>query len=262
MEKKRSEQPSRISLFLHELQTELSTMDIEAVMVLDYLKNPIENNLQEAELSTHAIRAKIREISTSIRVHLYQSGERTTSNVRETEFSPVDFFKELVQRWNRDPKADITLQIRGEDERRVQERGVQQSGMQEGVPQQSEEQVSQASQSMPFSTNTIKLLVDVLLSNAVRFRKGEVARITLNVQADPDQLTILCHDEGIGIPSHEIEQIGQLFFRATNAEGTDGNGVALHFAISLLREFGGDLKIRSKEGEFTEVEIVIPAGRR
>lgn len=236
MDKRRSEQPSRISLFLHELQTELSTMDIEAVMILDYLKNPIENNLQEAELSTHAIRAKIREISTSIRVHLYQSGERTTSNVRETEFSPVDFFKELVQRWNRDPKADITLQISGE-------------------------QVSQTSQSMPFSTNTLKLLVDVLLSNAVRFRKGEVARITLNVQADPDQLTILCHDEGIGIPSHEIEQIGQLFFRATNAEGTDGNGVALHFAISLLREFGGDLKIRSKEGEFTEVEIVIPAGR-
>lgn len=236
MEKRRSEQPSRISLFLHELQTELSTMDIEAVMILDYLKNPIENNLQEAELSTHAIRAKIREISTSIRVHLYQSGERTTSNVRETEFSPVDFFKELVQRWNRDPKADITLQISGE-------------------------QVSQASQSMPFSTNTLKLLVDVLLSNAVRFRKGEVARITLNVQADPDQLTILCHDEGIGIPSHEIEQIGQLFFRATNAEGTDGNGVALHFATSLLREFGGDLKIRSREGEFTEVEIVIPAGR-
>ena len=246
MEKRRSEQPSRISLFLHELQTELSTMDIEAVMILDYLKNPIENNLQEAELSTHAIRAKIREISTSIRVHLYQSGERTTSNVRETEFSPVDFFKELVQRWNRDPKADITLQI---------------SGMQESGAKVSGAQASHASQSMPFSTNTLKLLVDVLLSNAVRFRKGEVARITLNVQADPDQLTILCRDEGIGIPSQEIEQIGQLFFRATNADGTDGNGVALHFAISLLREFGGELKIRSEEGAFTEIEVMIPAGR-
>ena len=246
MEKRRSEQPSRISLFLHELQTELSTMDIEAVMILDYLKNPIENNLQEAELSTHAIRAKIREISTSIRVHLYQSGERTTSNVRETEFSPGDFFKELVQRWNRDPKADITLQI---------------SGMQESGAKVSGAQASHASQSMPFSTNTLKLLVDVLLSNAVRFRKGEVARITLNVQADPDQLTILCRDEGIGIPSLEIEQIGELFFRATNADGTDGNGVALHFAISLLREFGGELKIRSEEGAFTEIEVMIPAGR-
>lgn len=246
MEKKRSEQPSRISLFLHELQTELSTMDIEAVMILDYLKNPIKNNLQEAELSTHAIRTKIREISTSIRVHLYQSGERTIPNIRETEFSPVDFFKELVQRWNRDPKADINLQIGG-----MQESGVQESGA----------QVSQASQSMPFSTNTLKLLVDVLLSNAVRFRRGEVARITLNVQADPDQLTILCRDEGIGIPSQEIEQIGQLFFRATNARGTDGNGVALHFAISLLREFGGELKIQSEEGAFTEIEIMIPAAR-
>ena len=112
---------------------------------------------------------------------------------------------------------------------------------------------------LPFSFQAFRLIMDVLLSNAVRFRKGDRANITLEVKTGPDLLKICCRDEGIGIPNEEIHHIGELFFRAGNTTGTDGNGVALHFVISLIRDFGGDVKIHSQEGIYTVIELLIPA---
>lgn len=301
-----------MSLLLHEFQTELSTMDIESVMILDCLKDPTRKNLKEAEKSAHAIRSKIREVSTNIRIHLYDSGVKSESAARQTPFVPDDFFQGLVQRWNRDPKAVITLVVQDRIEERVDEEGSraeepentpdtipkvapsngQKSGSEgeqdknpldvpegtqttvhERVPdgltdavqepglewRSGEDRSTQNRFTLPFSLQAFRLIMDVLLSNAVRFRKGDRANVTLQVETGPDLLKIRCRDEGIGIPNEEIHHIGELFFRAGNTTGTDGNGVALHFVISLIRDFGGDVKIHSQEGKYTEIELLIPA---
>lgn len=301
-----------MSLLLHEFQTELSTMDIESVMILDCLKDPTRKNLKEAEKSAHAIRSKIREVSTNIRIHLYDSGVKSESSVRQTPFVPDDFFQGLVQRWNRDPKAVITLVVQDRIEERVDEEGARaeepentpdtipkvapsrerdagsegeqdtnplevpegtQTTVHERVPdgltdavqepglewRSGEDRSIQNRFTLPFSLQAFRLIMDVLLSNAVRFRKGDRANVTLQVETGPDLLKIRCRDEGIGIPNEEIHHIGELFFRAGNTTGTDGNGVALHFVISLIRDFGGDVKIHSQEGKYTEIELLIPA---
>lgn len=333
-----------MSLLLHEFQTELSTMDIESVMILDCLKDPTRKNLKEAEKSAHAIRSKIREVSTNIRIHLYDSGVKSESSARQTPFVPDDFFQGLVQRWNRDPKAVITLVVQDRIEEWVDEEGawaeepevfsdevsedtpgtipkgapskgqdIGAEGEQEGSPgkeqedalgrerksrsegeqdtnpldvpegtqttvhervpdgltdvvqepglewRSGEDRSTQNRFTLPFSLQAFRLVMDVLLSNAVRFRKGDRANVTLEVEIGPDLLKICCRDEGIGIPNEEIHHIGELFFRAGNTTGTDGNGVALHFVISLIRDFGGDVKIHSQEGIYTEIELLIPA---
>ena len=344
MDNQRSDHPSGVSLLLHEFQTELSTMDIESVMILDCLKDPTRKNLKEAEQSAHAIRSKIREISTNIRIHLYDSGSKSESAARQTPFVPDDFFQGLVQRWNRDPKVVITLVVQDRIEERVDEEGTraeepevfsdevsedtpdiipkgapgrerdagsdgEQDKEREGAPGKGQDKgqklgpegeqdtnpldVPEGTQTtvhehvpdgltdavqepglewrsgedrsirntltLPFSFQAFRLIMDVLLSNAVRFRKGDRANITLEVKTGPDLLKICCRDEGIGIPNEEIHHIGELFFRAGNTTGTDGNGVALHFVISLIRDFGGDVKIHSQEGIYTEIELLIPA---
>ena len=324
MDNQRSEHPSRISLLLHEFQTELSTMDVESVMILDCLKDPTRKNLKEAEKSAHAIRSKIREVSTNIRIHLYDSGVKSESAARQTPFVPDDFFQGLVQRWNRDPKVVITLVVQDRIEERVDEEGTRaeepevfsdevaedtpdiipkgapgkgqdkgqklgpegeqdtnplevpegtQTTVHEHVPDGLTDAVQEPglewrsgedrsilnTLTLPFSFQAFRLIMDVLLSNAVRFRKGDRANVTLQVETGPDLLKIRCRDEGIGIPNEEIHHIGELFFRAGNTTGTDGNGVALHFVISLIRDFGGDVKIHSQEGIYTEIELLIPA---
>jgi len=324
MDNQRSEHPSRISLLLHEFQTELSTMDVESVMILDCLKDPTRKNLKEAKKSAHAIRSKIREVSTNIRIHLYDSGVKSESAARQTPFVPDDFFQGLVQRWNRDPKVVITLVVQDRIEERVDEEGARaeepevfsdevaedtpdiipkgapgkgqdkgqklgpegeqdtnpldvpegtQTTVHERVPDGLTDAVQEPGLewrlgedrsirnrfTLPFSFQAFRLIMDVLLSNAVRFRKGDRANITLEVEIGPDLLKICCRDEGIGIPNEEIHHIGELFFRAGNTTGTDGNGVALHFVISLIRDFGGDVKIHSQEGIYTEIELLIPA---
>ena len=344
MDNQRSDHPSGVSLLLHEFQTELSTMDIESVMILDCLKDPTRKNLKEAEQSAHAIRSKIREISTNIRIHLYDSGSKSESAARQTPFVPDDFFQGLVQRWNRDPKVVITLVVQDRIEERVDEEGTraeepevfsdevsedtpdiipkgapgrerdagsdgEQDKEREGAPGKGQDkgqklgpegeqdtnplEVPEGTQTtvhehvpdgltdavqepglewrsgedrsirntltLPFSFQAFRLIMDVLLSNAVRFRKGDRANITLEVKTGPDLLKICCRDEGIGIPNEEIHHIGKFFFRAGNTTGTDGNGVALHFVISLIRDFGGDVKIHSQEGIYTVIELLIPA---
>jgi len=299
-------------------------MDVESVMILDCLKDPTRKNLKEAKKSAHAIRSKIREVSTNIRIHLYDSGVKSESAARQTPFVPDDFFQGLVQRWNRDPKVVITLVVQDRIEERVDEEGARaeepevfsdevsedtpdiipkgapgkgqdkgqklgpegeqdtnpldvpegtQTTVHERVPDGLTDAVQEPGLewrlgedrsirnrfTLPFSFQAFRLIMDVLLSNAVRFRKGDRANITLEVKTGPDLLKICCRDEGIGIPNEEIHHIGELFFRAGNTTGTDGNGVALHFVISLIRDFGGDVKIHSQEGIYTVIELLIPA---
>jgi signal transduction histidine kinase len=63
---------------------------------------------------------------------------------------------------------------------------------------------------------------------------------------------------GAGIPAQVIDKVKQPFF-STRPKGK-GTGLGLSISEGIIRECGGRLSIESVEGEFTGIEIDLPAG--
>lgn len=72
-----------------------------------------------------------------------------------------------------------------------------------------------------------------------------------------DAVGIAFFDHGIGIPSDIQDRIRTPFF-STKPRGI-GTGLGLSISHGIVNDHGGKLTIESVEGEFTRVEIILPA---
>lgn len=91
-------------------------------------------------------------------------------------------------------------------------------------------------------------LIDNLISNAIKYNKigGEI-KITLRV----NYLSI--KDSGIGIKNEKLEEIFDRYKRFNDASG--GFGIGLNIVWMIAKEYNLDIKVDSKEGEYTEVRV-------
>jgi two-component system NtrC family sensor kinase len=63
-------------------------------------------------------------------------------------------------------------------------------------------------------------------------------------------------DNGNGIPQNILDKIFQPFF--TTKPTGQGTGLGLSLAYDIVKAQGGELKVETKEGEFTEFIIILP----
>lgn len=98
------------------------------------------------------------------------------------------------------------------------------------------------------------------VSAAVKNKTGEeyLPKIIVATKKLSDQVHIIIRDNGTGIPPEVIAKIFQPFFTTKpTGEGT-GLGLSLSYDI-ITKAHGGNLKVDTKEGEFTEFTIELPA---
>ncbi len=96
-----------------------------------------------------------------------------------------------------------------------------------------------------------------LLSNAVKYSdKGE--KVNFSIKCIDNNIQLKFQDYGIGIPSDELNRIGQPFFRASNVDKARGTGLGLSIVFKSIELHGGKIVINSVMGEGTTVEVVIP----
>lgn len=101
----------------------------------------------------------------------------------------------------------------------------------------------------------ISYIIGNLLSNAIKYSDKNVEIVT-EVMDDSFKLTI--KDQGIGIPTHEQNQIFTEYFRATNAATYSGTGLGLNIVKRYVDLLNGDIHYDSKENVGTTFEITIP----
>jgi signal transduction histidine kinase/CHASE3 domain sensor protein len=97
-----------------------------------------------------------------------------------------------------------------------------------------------------------------LLSNAIKFTdQGEVA---LTVRATATEIHLAVRDTGIGIPAHALHELFQEFHQLEAGDGRryDGTGVGLALSRRLARALGGEIDVRSREGEGSTFTLVLP----
>ncbi len=102
-------------------------------------------------------------------------------------------------------------------------------------------------------------LVMNLLSNAVKFTP-EGGRVSVDMGSDGSMAVLNVADTGIGIPEGDQKELFNRFFRATNAfdRSIPGTGLGLAIVRTIVANHGGDLDVRSREGDGTSVTVRIP----
>ena len=75
-----------------------------------------------------------------------------------------------------------------------------------------------------------------------------------------DCIEIRVADQGVGIPARDLDRIFERFYRVDRARSRDTGGTGLGLAIvrHIATNHGGDVSVRSREGEGSTFTLRIP----
>ncbi len=98
-----------------------------------------------------------------------------------------------------------------------------------------------------------------LFQNAARYRGSEPV-ITLSAKPLGRQTQLIVHDNGIGIPAHELPRVFERGFTGSNGRACGGStGMGLYLCRKLASFLDLELRIVSQEGAGTTVILTFPA---
>jgi signal transduction histidine kinase/CHASE3 domain sensor protein len=99
-----------------------------------------------------------------------------------------------------------------------------------------------------------------LLSNALKFT--EHGEITLSLRVSGQEVRLAVTDTGRGIPAHAVSELFQEFHQLDTGEGKryPGTGIGLALSRRFARALGGEIEVRSREGEGSTFTLILPRG--
>jgi signal transduction histidine kinase len=108
----------------------------------------------------------------------------------------------------------------------------------------------------------LRRVLDNLLSNAIKYSPagGPVLVTVAREQIDGGAYAVLAvQDHGVGIPAADLSHIFERFHRASNVQGRiSGTGIGLASARQIVEQHGGDLTVRSTEGQGSVFTVLLP----
>lgn len=116
------------------------------------------------------------------------------------------------------------------------------------------------SQPYPFTADLtrLRIVLNNLISNALKYRRFYVPRsfIDIRIWVDPQAAHIEIEDNGEGIPEDKLDQVFDMFVRAS--ERSEGSGLGLYIVRDVLEKMGGSISIKSVFDKGTTVSVTIP----
>lgn len=94
-----------------------------------------------------------------------------------------------------------------------------------------------------------------ILENAIKYSTRSSKEIRFSLSEKGGKVRLSVRDFGIGIPSEQLHQLGQRFFRASNTSAFDGSGLGMAIMQKIATKYGGTLTVNSSEGEGTHVVV-------
>ena len=105
----------------------------------------------------------------------------------------------------------------------------------------------------------IRIVFQNLLTNAVKYSPDDTI-VHIGIKLRKKDVLITVTDEGYGIPQNQQKRIFSKLFRADNARDkeTDGTGLGLYIAKSVIEEGGGKIWFESIENKGTTFSCTVP----
>ncbi|HEA84437.1 MAG TPA: HAMP domain-containing histidine kinase [Candidatus Wildermuthbacteria bacterium] len=111
----------------------------------------------------------------------------------------------------------------------------------------------------------IRDVIQNLLDNAIRYSSsagegGRRSKIQIRYSRKGKQLFFEIEDNGVGIPKEDQKHIFEKFFRSRNAlkRETQGSGLGLYIAKSLIKLAGGEIRFKSQQDKGSTFSFKIP----
>jgi signal transduction histidine kinase len=115
---------------------------------------------------------------------------------------------------------------------------------------------------LPAITADREFLLDAvgrLLDNAIKFSRKEGGHVTLAAQPGGRGVLIQVADDGIGMPSGQLDKIFDLFYQIDRAkQEQQGSGSGLAICQGIVALHGGELRAASQEGVGSTFTIELP----
>ena len=103
----------------------------------------------------------------------------------------------------------------------------------------------------------ITRILTQFMENAIKY--GDGRGITVVVDKNEDGYVFAVKNKGSRVPDNEIPYVFNSFWRGSNAEQVEGNGLGLYEASFIARKLGGDVAARYLEDtEEMEFEVFLP----
>jgi two-component system, OmpR family, phosphate regulon sensor histidine kinase PhoR len=105
----------------------------------------------------------------------------------------------------------------------------------------------------------VQQVVGNLVHNAIKFtpEKGKIS-IRAEVKASDQTVVIRVSDTGVGMPAAEQSRIFERFYKADRARSGGGTGLGLAIARHLVQAHGGQIWLKSKEGQGSTFYFSLP----
>lgn len=113
---------------------------------------------------------------------------------------------------------------------------------------------------LSFDYDKIYQVFSNLVNNSIKYSKDDT-KINVNIDCTPNEVKVSVQDFGFGIPINQQNRVFQKFFRADNiiTVVTDGTGLGLYIAKSIVEAHGGKIRFESEEGKGTTFSFTLPA---
>lgn len=107
--------------------------------------------------------------------------------------------------------------------------------------------------------DTMRAVLQNLLENAIKYTI-DGGRVEIDAKKENQYLLVSITDNGIGIPKDQQKDIFMKFFRARNAikHETDGSGLGLYIAKTMVEKNGGTIWFESAESTGSTFYFTIP----
>jgi signal transduction histidine kinase len=101
-----------------------------------------------------------------------------------------------------------------------------------------------------------------LVGNAIKYTPAG-GSVSVKIVERMPYAVLTVEDTGIGIPEADLADLWKEFHRASNARrsGITGTGLGLSIVHQLVQQFGGQVSVRSVEGQGTVFKVSLPLDR-
>ncbi len=106
----------------------------------------------------------------------------------------------------------------------------------------------------------IKVLLQNLVDNAVKFSLQDSATVEVGINADDNEVTITVEDDGPGIPVEQSNKVLEPFVKLDPSRGhRNGYGLGLNLCQRIVQAHGGEIVIEQREPRGTRISVKLAA---